>query len=391
MKKMTCVTVAVVVGFAALTLAAPPSWAADRPGFETYVVRSGDTLSKIAGRVFGDVGRWREILKENPQVTNANRIYPGDILQVPLPALATPAGGSPGLTAAAGVAPGDAGAGAGAGGGAGAGSGQGEGAAAGAGSPGAAGAASGSGAQAGSAAATSEAPAVVVPDLPVEQVQSIAPRTNPALYYSAGYIAEAAPQVWIVASQDDRLVLGSGDAAVINDSRPAGTKYKVVRADRRVYHPVTGAYLGWLIQILGFAEVTCRGERTSTVALHGMLDAAGIGDYLVPHNPEEPADSVAIAPRAKPVCVPAGAPDGVIVAFNEDRTAIGEKDLVYIDRGTSSGITLGQRFIIYREAPTAGRIWVGELQVLRAGVRTATALITTSAQEVEVGFALRAR
>ena len=58
-------------------------WGGERPGFETYVVRHGDTLSGIAGRVFGDPKRWREIQKENPQVTNPNRIYPGQVLVVP--------------------------------------------------------------------------------------------------------------------------------------------------------------------------------------------------------------------------------------------------------------------------------------------------------------------
>ena len=96
---------AVVAGLAMITLFAVSAAAAERPGFETYVVRRGDTLSKISGRVYGDVGRWREILKENPQVTNANRIYPGDTLLVPVPATAAPAGGSDrGLSARAGAA-----------------------------------------------------------------------------------------------------------------------------------------------------------------------------------------------------------------------------------------------------------------------------------------------
>ena len=107
MKKTTSGMGAVVVGLAMLTLSAVSAPAAERPGFETYVVRSGDTLSKISGRVFGDVKRWREILKENPQVTNANRIFPGDILLVPVPETAAPAGGAGGgLAARAGPTPG---------------------------------------------------------------------------------------------------------------------------------------------------------------------------------------------------------------------------------------------------------------------------------------------
>ena len=54
----------------AVPLFAASAFAAEPPGFETYVVRPGDTLSRIAGRVFGDGKRWPEILKENPQVTN---------------------------------------------------------------------------------------------------------------------------------------------------------------------------------------------------------------------------------------------------------------------------------------------------------------------------------
>ena len=225
---------------------------------------------------------------------------------------------------------------------------------------------------------------------PVPPVRPVAV-VSPALYRSAGYIADNLPVLAIIASQDNRLLLGTDDAAVINAPVSPGTRFTVASADRRVFHPVTGAYLGWLIRILGSAEVTCRGERTSTIALRAMNDAASIGDYLLPIDANDVLEQNDLAGRAVPACVPDGPCDGVIVAVNEDRNAVGEQDLVYIDRGTASGVIPGRRFTIYREIAPDGRVMVGELQVLRSGAHTSTALITTSLQEVQVGHLLRAR
>jgi LysM repeat protein len=374
MKKTPSGIGAVVAGLAVLTLFAAPAPAAERPGFETYVVRSGDTLSKISGRVFGDVKRWREILKENPQVTNANRIFPGDTLLVPVPATAAPAGGAGGgLVAGEGAAAGMSGAGL-------------EAVAApaptgdqGAGADAAAGAAPETGAEADTTAAAPEPPARAVPVV------------SPALYRAAGFIADRLPAIAIVASQDNRILLGTDDAAIVNQPILCGTRFTVVRAERRVFHPVTRQDLGWLIRILGSAEVTCRGERTSTVALRAMNADASVGDFLLPIDPNDVLEQNGLADRAQPECIPAGACDGVIVAFNEDRLVLGEQDLAYIDRGTAAGVKPGQRFTIYREVAPESRIAVGELQVLRAGVTTSTALITTSVQELQVGYLLRAR
>jgi hypothetical protein len=127
------------------------------------------------------------------------------------------------------------------------------------------------------------------------------------------------------------------------------------------------------------------------VALRTTNDAASIGDYLIPIDPNDVLGQSILPGRMQPECIPAGAPDGVIVAFNEPRRGAGEQDLAYIDIGTAAGVAPGRRFTIYREIAPEGCIPVGELQVLRAGVRTATALITTSFQEVQIGYLLRAR
>ena len=54
-----------------------------RPG-ATVVVREGDTLSKIAMRLYGSFGtdELSRLTAANPQITNANLIYPGQSIRV---------------------------------------------------------------------------------------------------------------------------------------------------------------------------------------------------------------------------------------------------------------------------------------------------------------------
>ena len=50
----------------------------------TYVVQKGDTLEKIAKKVYGDTKRWPKIYKANKVLLkNANRVYPGQRLTIP--------------------------------------------------------------------------------------------------------------------------------------------------------------------------------------------------------------------------------------------------------------------------------------------------------------------
>lgn len=48
-----------------------------------YVVKSGDSLSKIAQAVYGDMNRWPDILAANPEITNPNLIHVGQTIKIP--------------------------------------------------------------------------------------------------------------------------------------------------------------------------------------------------------------------------------------------------------------------------------------------------------------------
>jgi LysM repeat protein len=50
----------------------------------SYTVRPGDTLSGIAQQVYGNAGGWQQLFAANRgTVTDANLIYPGEVLEVP--------------------------------------------------------------------------------------------------------------------------------------------------------------------------------------------------------------------------------------------------------------------------------------------------------------------
>lgn len=51
---------------------------------ESYTVVKGDSLSKIAKRVYGKASMWKQIFEANrDKIENADLIYPGQVLRIP--------------------------------------------------------------------------------------------------------------------------------------------------------------------------------------------------------------------------------------------------------------------------------------------------------------------
>jgi nucleoid-associated protein YgaU len=54
------------------------------PVEQTYTVVSGDSLSKIAKKYYGDAKKWRRIFDANRDIIkNPDLIHPGEVLKIP--------------------------------------------------------------------------------------------------------------------------------------------------------------------------------------------------------------------------------------------------------------------------------------------------------------------
>ena len=62
----------------------PPRAAPSQPQARTYVVQSGDSLSKIAQRHYGNANEWPKIFEANrDQIKDPDLIHPGQTLKIP--------------------------------------------------------------------------------------------------------------------------------------------------------------------------------------------------------------------------------------------------------------------------------------------------------------------
>lgn len=69
-----------VVSGSSSTAPAPVGEAVTR----TYTVVSGDSLSKIAKKIYGNASRWKEIFEANKdKIKNPDLIHPGQVLKIP--------------------------------------------------------------------------------------------------------------------------------------------------------------------------------------------------------------------------------------------------------------------------------------------------------------------
>ncbi|HUJ87958.1 MAG TPA: LysM domain-containing protein [Burkholderiales bacterium] len=276
---------------------------------DRYVVVPGDTLWGIAQRFTDSPWRWPDLWNLNrDQIKNPHRIYPGNVIVLDRVHGRLTISGSES-------------------------------------SPGAS-SSSGSSSLSGTEALHPRVRVLGSTDAPIPSIPPsvIEPFLSQPLVIEPGGLDNAPT---IVATQQDRVILESGNSAYVRGIGSSKEKtWNVYRAGSALVDPDTDRTLGYEAIFLGTAQVTRAGDPT-TVRLASVKQEVGVGDKLIPAGPPQ---TVNYAPHSPSVFIKGrvmsiyGGVQGV------DETGTGS--IVTINRGKSDGIDVGTVLAVYTHGQT---------------------------------------
>jgi chemotaxis protein MotB len=221
---------------------------------------------------------------------------------------------------------------------------------------------------------------------------------EPALAYSSGSIQRSTPQDGFVngitgdnQTTGNHMILGSRDVLYLRLKNPddvaPGDLFTIFRRARKVFHPTTGQYLGYLVNRLAVVQVSQLDKDLTTVQIVRAYAAVSPGDPVMKFV--LPADEGAAVSQ-----FPADDVEGRVVEFQSNMgimNMVAQRNIVYLDRGREDGIRPGDRMDLVRSGGSLPQRVVGELKVLSLEDRTATALITKSTSRILKGDRFRVK
>ena len=303
-------------------------------GYKDYTVEKGDTLWDISQKELNDSFLWPKVWKENPQIKNPDGIYPKQKIRIPLYLLQkevqkTKVEIKPEIKPE--IRP--------------------------------------------------EIRPEIMEEKPVEKIiQPIKKEylVNKRLLIASGYIADSVHSVGrIVGTPSERTLLGKDDYAYIRTDNPVnvGDKFYIVCSLGKVAHPKSGCKLGFLIEILGIAQVVGKENNDTKVIITDSYEEISTGSLL--DNFYEIEAPLAIETPRKPDI------NGYIVAAKQLRIINGTWDIVYIDKGRKDGLEIGD--FLFSTLQSEYKIVNGLVQIINLRESTSTAIVRKSNNIVTKG------
>lgn len=303
-----------------------------------YVVKPGDTLWDIAGYYLRDPWYWLQLWNDNPQIDNPHRIRPGDVL-----VLSRTGDGRPRL---------------------------------------------GRGARERLSPRVREAPVDrAIPTIPREAIRAFL--TSPRLVTEA----ELSGAPYIVSFGDQHLVGGEGSLVYLRGAPADGPEaYSVVHPAGNYRDPETDEILGQRAIPAGELQIRRFGDVSTAVMTRSYREAR-------PGNRLLPVASAGMVRDFHPHA-PANPVTGHIMSVQDGLSAIGQYQVVTLNRGRNDGLERGHVLDIYeagREVadPVAGgRVELperhaGRLMVFKVDARVSFALIMNATRAIHVEDVVR--
>jgi hypothetical protein len=264
---------------------------------DKYVVVKGDTLWDISGRFLKDPWRWPQIWNMNrEEIRNPHWIYPGDLIVLDR------SGAEPRLSLVKG--------------------------------------------DQGNLPTVKLSPGVRATDIGDEAIPPIPIRVIHPFLSQPRVVAKGAldDAPFILGSNTDRYVLGTGDDAIATGGKPGVSRWNVLRPGHALKDPETGEVLGYEVVYLGDARTLVEGAPQKiriTNAAQEILSK----DKLVPADDNSTFEYIPHAPERKI--------SGRIISAYGGLSDSGVYQTVVINRGSLDGLEPGHVLSVFREGMAA--------------------------------------
>lgn len=227
-------------------------------------------------------------------------------------------------------------------------------------------------------------------EIPRVEIKEEAKHYYYSMIASCGFVMDEKPQYFakITGDGSPKGIFGEGETLyaefIENKEFKSGSRFSIIRVEREIVHPINRRFSGYLISILGQAELVDLNGNMGMIKIINSFGSIRRGDVLVKYFELDP--KIEIKENKKAV-------SGYIIDNKNNLIILGEGDVIYLDIGSKDGIERGNILLIVREENVKSDAGlrvinkvIGKAIVLVHAEKTSTALIIKSEEPISTGM-----
>lgn len=190
----------------------------------------------------------------------------------------------------------------------------------------------------------------------------------------------------ILNSPEEKQLLANLDRTYVklDKSHQPGDVLQIFRPSREIVHPVTGASLGRMVEMIGEVRVDLLSKEQALGTIMRSWEAIERGDYVAELPVEtEPVRSVENTKSVKAYVVDSGL---------VELSYVGENYTVIVDKGSNDGVQVGNSFIVVRAGDPYTKEYagladedIGEVLIVETSKSVSTGLLIHASREIVPG------